>query len=81
MCFQAGDGIRGRLVTGVQTCALPICGDLEDVVGAKAHDQATVGPAQRAVSTGAEVAFDGLAHPLVTAAERHVEPPSPRKRI
>ena len=23
--FQAKDGIRGRLVTGVQTCALPIC--------------------------------------------------------
>ena len=22
--FQAEDGIRGRLVTGVQTCALPI---------------------------------------------------------
>src|SRR5437867_5180365 len=22
--FQAGDGIRGRTVTGVQTCALPI---------------------------------------------------------
>src|SRR5207244_10593582 len=24
-CFQAEDGIRGDLVTGVQTCALPIC--------------------------------------------------------
>ena len=24
-CFQAEDGIRDRLVTGVQTCALPIC--------------------------------------------------------
>jgi len=23
--FQAEDGIRGDLVTGVQTCALPIC--------------------------------------------------------
>src|SRR6266704_1837044 len=23
--FQAEDGIRGRHVTGVQTCALPIC--------------------------------------------------------
>ena len=23
--FQAEDGIRDRLVTGVQTCALPIC--------------------------------------------------------
>src|SRR5699024_11657387 len=26
--FQAGDGIRARNVTGVQTCALPICGKL-----------------------------------------------------
>src|SRR5574340_383560 len=25
--FQAEDGIRGLLVTGVQTCALPICRD------------------------------------------------------
>src|ERR1017187_10993538 len=25
--FQAGDGIRDPSVTGVQTCALPICGD------------------------------------------------------
>src|SRR5258708_31591320 len=25
--FQAEDGIRDDLVTGVQTCALPICGD------------------------------------------------------
>src|SRR2546425_2855462 len=24
--FQAEDGIRDKLVTGVQTCALPICG-------------------------------------------------------
>src|SRR5207249_6359701 len=26
--FQAEDGIRDRNVTGVQTCALPICGSL-----------------------------------------------------
>src|SRR5437868_1201528 len=25
--FQAGDGIRGRIVTGGQTCGLPIFGD------------------------------------------------------
>src|SRR5258708_27697243 len=25
--FQAKDGIRDDLVTGVQTCALPICGE------------------------------------------------------
>src|SRR5207248_5711393 len=28
--FQAEDGIRDRTVTGVQTCALPIYGDLPD---------------------------------------------------
>src|SRR5687767_15478206 len=31
--FQAEDGIRDKLVTGVQTCALPICSGLPD------HDQ------------------------------------------
>src|SRR5207244_7207085 len=28
--FQAEDGIRDDLVTGVQTCALPICGVVPD---------------------------------------------------
>src|SRR5687767_15181967 len=28
--FQAEDGIRDKLVTGVQTCALPILGDREE---------------------------------------------------
>src|SRR5205823_11668453 len=28
--FQAEDGIRDKLVTGVQTCALPICGCIAD---------------------------------------------------
>src|SRR5205823_11752840 len=27
--FQAEDGLRGKLVTGVQTCALPISSDIE----------------------------------------------------
>src|SRR5437867_11710223 len=29
--FQAEDGIRDRTVTGVQTCALPICLSIEQV--------------------------------------------------
>ena len=29
--FQAEDGIRDRLVTGVQTCALPISSNLPDL--------------------------------------------------
>src|SRR5229473_7105221 len=31
--FQAEDGIRDKLVTGVQTCALPICLGTEDNMG------------------------------------------------
>src|SRR2546427_2961610 len=31
--FQAEDGIRDLTVTGVQTCALPICSDSESVHG------------------------------------------------
>src|SRR6266536_3070425 len=31
--FQAEDGIRDPLVTGVQTCALPIFDDLDAAVG------------------------------------------------
>src|SRR2546425_3719592 len=34
--FQAEDGIRDKLVTGVQTCALPICGT--EVQGEMAQD-------------------------------------------
>src|SRR5207249_7848374 len=39
--FQAEDGIRDRNVTGVQTCALPICIDAEGRVGVS--DRADVG--------------------------------------
>ena len=31
--FQAEDGIRDKLVTGVQTCALPICLDCLVILG------------------------------------------------
>src|SRR5699024_12193412 len=37
--FQAEDGIRDRNVTGVQTCALPICGE------GQAHLQLLIGVA------------------------------------
>src|SRR2546421_966910 len=33
--FQAEDGIRDLIVTGVQTCALPISRNLEDEFGAR----------------------------------------------
>src|SRR6202158_6047837 len=32
LCFQAEDGIRDPVVTGVQTCALPICKVLPEVI-------------------------------------------------
>src|SRR2546425_431409 len=38
--FQAEDGIRDKLVTGVQTCALPICGTIS--VAASASDNVGV---------------------------------------
>src|SRR6266404_241925 len=36
--FQAEDGIRDKLVTGVQTCALPICGVLPLDTGSLTRD-------------------------------------------
>src|SRR5262249_56751348 len=36
LCFQAEDGIRDWSVTGVQTCALPICVDDGDE---RSHDK------------------------------------------
>src|SRR2546425_7149448 len=38
--FKAEDGIRDKLVTGVQTCALPICtGDRRSHGGSRAADR------------------------------------------
>src|SRR5207249_5640390 len=37
--FQAGDGIRDRNVTGVQTCALPICLRRRDAPGPLIEDR------------------------------------------
>src|SRR5256886_3409621 len=41
--FQAEDGIRDLTVTGVQTCALPIC-PLEGALHASHHDLGTEHP-------------------------------------
>src|SRR5687767_15707159 len=35
--FQAEDGIRDKLVTGVQTCALPICRRARNGAAARCH--------------------------------------------
>src|SRR2546430_1370717 len=52
--FQAEDGIRDLTVTGVQTCALPICaeavaGDVDDVIDAAEDAIVTVGREHGAV--------------------------------
>src|SRR5687767_10934262 len=48
--FQAEDGIRGKLVTGVQTCALPICRPLEDAApGAPGASAPAAAPRRAAV--------------------------------
>src|SRR5699024_618045 len=39
--FQAEDGIRDRNVTGVQTCALPISGDVVGIIPMKGGSEAT----------------------------------------
>src|SRR6266567_187340 len=46
--FQAEDGIRDLTVTGVQTCALPICGEPE--------------PDPLAGATGTDALADGIDH-------------------
>src|SRR5205823_11444294 len=57
--FQAEDGIRDKLVTGVQTCALPICVGARSV-GAGADPQ----PARRVEAGSQSVAAVHLARPL-----------------
>src|SRR5256714_14482126 len=55
--FQAEDGIRDKLVTGVQTCALPICASADvpgvRTSGARAGAGAGVDDGRRVVATGA----------------------------
>src|SRR2546425_3326736 len=47
--FQAEDGIRDKLVTGVQTCALPICpGGLENYLN-KVREHGRMAEAGKAV--------------------------------
>src|SRR6266436_8553442 len=56
--FQAEDGIRDVAVTGVQTCALPISGDLGEVV------------ALIAVASGARLTGNDLVRRAEMLAER-----------
>ena len=61
--FQAEDGIRDRLVTGVQTCALPIWRELFAVADRKQHLY-QVGSMGCAAGMGLGVALNG-ARPVV----------------
>src|SRR5207302_4468826 len=56
--FQAEDGIRDFHVTGVQTCALPICRTVEAFAGYAV--QVVIGPGQEEL---AAAALTGLALP------------------
>src|SRR5688572_32133111 len=49
--FQAEDGIRDLTVTGVQTCALPICLPLEDELPTTLPTETDPRPAHRAVAS------------------------------
>src|SRR2546422_2762601 len=59
--FQAEDGIRDVAVTGVQTCALPICGAVELLLLREIEPslwECLTRPA-RCLATGARVALGG----------------------
>src|SRR5256885_5504450 len=63
--FQAEDGIRDYKVTGVQTCALPICeqqGDVRDLAGGyfvfQIEFDALVGHSSDAASADADTGCD-----------------------
>src|SRR2546430_7629225 len=57
--FQAEDGIRDLTVTGVQTCALPICGGDGDRPRRVGGDHLDLHPLDR-LSEAAAVAVTGL---------------------
>src|SRR5438105_8943689 len=61
--FQAEDGIRDPLVTGVQTCALPICVDRPVVPAARST---------RPQIQASRLDPDGLQRPTVRSEERRV---------
>src|SRR5687767_15670365 len=50
--FQAEDGIRDKLVTGVQTCALPICKQVQAVGDEKPPFQTVIGLVQDVKQAG-----------------------------
>src|SRR2546425_1542440 len=84
--FQAEDGIRDKLVTGVQTCALPILGDASELDVRLAEVNA--GQLENVAADDALAAVDALLAvqlamglpaetPTITLADSLVPPPPP----
>src|SRR3989441_11088980 len=72
--FQAEDGIRDKLVTGVQTCALPICGSVEEEV-ASLHAAKTKGNRPMRIVTKGTLRSCSMGSPL-----QRCRGPRPRQR-
>src|SRR5204862_773664 len=68
--FQAEDGIRDLYVTGVQTCALPICGRLFRYDAISSFMTVSVG--LRAISSRVPVNAPGCGRPACEIGERRV---------
>src|SRR2546425_5150649 len=57
--FQAEDGIRDKLVTGVQTCALPICGGVGGgVAGGIRSENPSYHPDRAGIGKSGDVVHD-----------------------
>src|ERR1022692_4984746 len=61
--FQAEDGIRDYKVTGVQTCALPICINARGEGGVTA-EHLKVGGVEMAETSGYDVIVDRISHDI-----------------
>src|SRR5207249_6668213 len=66
--FQAEDGIRDRNVTGVQTCALPICATLRFSLHQNFGEDFLLGRFRLCVTTNDDALDFGIPEPVVQAA-------------
>src|SRR5207244_5436544 len=82
--FQAEDGIRDDLVTGVQTCALPICAIVRSMAATKAIELKTAipGPRSQAIlERKARVVADPLSVTIPVVIERGEGARSEERRV
>src|SRR2546430_3849131 len=80
--FQAEDGIRDLTVTGVQTCALPICEEIGSggiVRDQKLHDKAILAVRESVASVGLE--YLGVRPSHLLGAEGNQEYRSEERRV